>query len=104
MKKSPLTSKVLEELEILERTVDILMCVEKEQPVSISKISSKLRIPEHKVRYSLRMLQKEGIIKPTSGGAVIASNHLDFKNHLEEIMTESDAVIHRLKKILEGDM
>ncbi len=104
MKKSPLTSKVGEELEILARTVDILTTVEKEQPVGISRLSEILDIPEHKVRYSLRMLQKEGIIKPTGGGAVISSEHKDFKKHLKDILKELENSVDRVREVLEKDI
>ncbi len=101
MKKSPLTSKVEEELDILARTVDILVAVEEEQPIGISKLSTILDIPEHKVRYSLRMLQKEGIIQPTAAGAVISSEHREFKMHLKELLKELKETMKRLQGVVD---
>ncbi len=104
MKKSPLTTKLVEELEVMERTVDILNIVEEEQPVGITKLSSMLNLPEHKVRYSLRMLQKEGVIEPTPGGATISSNHENFIAHLKEILIELDSTMKRIRNVLESDL
>ncbi len=94
----------MEELEVLERTVDILIAVEREQPIGIIKLSAMLDIPEHKVRYSLRMLQKEGIIKATPEGGVISPHHENFKEHLREILNEMEEATKRLKDVLRSDL
>ncbi len=85
-KGSPLTDNIKKEMKVLERTIKLLGLIEKNQPVSINKLSQLSDLPEHKVRYSLRMLQKEGLIEPTSKGAITTKKHDEFKNHLMDLL------------------
>ena len=62
-------SKIEDEFELLERHVKILRLVLKNEPIGIIKLSELSNIPQHKVRYSLRMLEQNDIIKPTPQGA-----------------------------------
>lgn len=97
MDGSPLTDKVRNEISLLKRTVDILNVIEEEEPIGITKLSERLDIPEHKVRYSLRMLQKENIIKPTHVGATLTEKNQEFKAHLIELLVDVDETINKLK-------
>ncbi|MGM0510349.1 MAG: winged helix-turn-helix transcriptional regulator [Thermoplasmatota archaeon] len=97
MDGSPLTDKVKSEINLLKRTVNILNIIEREEPIGITKLSEKLDIPEHKVRYSLRMLQKESIIEPTHQGAHLTEKNQEFKNHLIELLIDLDETIDKLK-------
>ncbi len=97
-KGSPLTDNIKKEMKILERTIKLLGFIEKNQPVSINKLSQLSELPEHKVRYSLRMLQKEGLISPTSKGAVTTKKHDVFKNHMRELLNRLSELSVRLQK------
>ena len=56
MAEHSLTNELRSELEMIERTIKILDVVKKEQPIGINKLSEKMDIEEHKIRYSLRLL------------------------------------------------
>lgn len=86
MNESPLYHNIKKELAVLKRTINIYCIIEKEQPIGISKLSEKLGIPEHKVRYSLRMLEKENMIEPSPVGATLTEKHPDFKNELKDLL------------------
>lgn len=86
MEGSPLTESIKRELHLLERTIKILCLIENEQPIGINKISSKMNLPEHKVRYSLRMLQKENLIQPSPRGAQLTEKHDEFKGELRNLL------------------
>lgn len=86
MDKSPLTENLKKEMRILKRTIKIYCYIEKEQPIGISKLSTKLDLPEHKVRYSLRMLEKEKMIEPSPVGATLTEANLQFKEELKTFL------------------
>lgn len=58
------------EVKLLKRHVTILKLVKENEPIGILKLSQLSKIPQHKVRYSLRTLEQKGIIRPSSKGAV----------------------------------
>ncbi|MFW6305495.1 MAG: hypothetical protein ACOC1V_06940 [Candidatus Saliniplasma sp.] len=88
MNESPLSENLKKELNLLKRTIRIYCVIEEEEPIGISKLSEKLEIPEHKVRYSLRMLEKEKMIKPSPVGATLTDKHLKFKEELKQLLKD----------------
>ncbi|MFA4936443.1 MAG: hypothetical protein WC568_11465 [Candidatus Methanoperedens sp.] len=89
-----LTRRVLHELELLKRHVIILKKVMESGPIGIMKLSLETGIPDHLVRYSLRVLEQQGLIAPSTQGAVATKSaeeaYSQFKSELENIggMTE----------------
>jgi predicted transcriptional regulator len=80
------------ELEILERHLKILIYIRDNGPVGILKISKKLGLPIHKVRYSFRVLNDERLIRPTKMGAVKTDK-------VERFMRELKVLMKKLEKI-----
>lgn len=68
--KCTLTNVLETELEILKRHIYILKTVLENEPIGIIKLSDVTHNPQHMVRYSLRILEQDGLIKPSSRGAV----------------------------------
>ena len=68
--RSVLTSKIDAEIELLERHVTMLNAIIEHEPIGIIRLSELLDIPQHKVRYSLRILEQEGLIAPSPEGAI----------------------------------
>ncbi len=101
MDGSPLTENLEKEIELMERTLKIFTIVRKKQPIGINKLSRMLEIPEHKVRYSLRMLQKERLIKPSGKGAVLTEKHEDFEEDMVELLDSIDKTVQKLRNELE---
>ncbi|HLB72351.1 MAG: hypothetical protein OIN88_02640 [Candidatus Methanoperedens sp.] len=89
-----LTARVQHELELLKRHIIILKKVMENGPIGILKLSEETGIPDHRVRYSLRILEQKGLIAPSTQGAVAAKSAKEayegFKEELEKIgeMTE----------------
>jgi len=54
---------------MLERHLRVLRLVIGNEPIGIVQLAEELSIPDHKVRYSLRVLEEEGLIEPTDRGA-----------------------------------
>ena len=65
-----LTSVIETEVGILERHVKILKALRENQPMGIIKLSELTKYPQHMVRYSLRILEQDGLIEPSPQGAV----------------------------------
>lgn len=75
--------KISTEMEMLERHVQMLRTLKQSQPMGIIRLSELLGLPHHKVRYSLRLLEKEGLIVPSPDGAMTTAAYDDFLDELE---------------------
>jgi len=84
-----LTLRVQHELELLKRHLIILKKVIDSGPIGILKISIETNIPDHLVRYSLRVLEQQGLIIPSTQGAVATKSakeaYSEFRTELEKI-------------------
>jgi len=84
-----LTRRVHHELELLKRHLVILKKVIDSGPIGILKLSLETGIPDHLVRYSLRVLEQQGLITPSTQGAIATKSAKDayseFKTELEKI-------------------
>lgn len=98
--KSALTNVIETELDILIRHVHILKKLQKDQPMGIIKLSEMTEYPQHMVRYSLRILEQDGIIEPSSKGAVttdkVPQTLKVLKDSLKEISNSVDKLIKEL--------
>ena len=65
-----LTNVIATELDILKRHVHVLKILQENEPAGIIKLSELTKHPQHMVRYSLRILEQEGLIEPSPHGAV----------------------------------
>lgn len=91
-----LTARVHHELELLKRHIIILKKVIESGPIGIMKLSLETGIPDHRVRYSLRVLEQKGLITPSSQGAVAARSakeaFSEFKTELETIQETTEEI------------
>jgi predicted transcriptional regulator len=94
-----LTEKVSGELEMLGRHLIILKCVVENEPIGILKLAEETKIPSHKVRYSLRVLEHEGLIAASAPGAVTTERTKPFLNELESMIEKIRDGVASLKKI-----
>ena len=87
------------ELELLTRHIRLLQFVQKHGPIGIIRLSTLLGVPKHKVRYSLRILEKEGYIKPSTQGAMSTEKVALF---FEQIKTLLAGVTKEVHDLLDG--
>ena len=85
---SILTEKVTGELEMLQRHLVILKQVVENEPIGILKLAEETKIPSHKVRYSLRVLEQEGLIRATAPGAVTTDRTRSFLRELDSMIED----------------
>lgn len=76
-----------------QRDVRILRAVIEHGPIGIVRLSEETGLPEHKVRYSLRMLEEDELIDPTPEGAVAVE---DIDERVEEINAGLDRLADRV--------
>jgi len=93
--KSVLSSNLENEVVILGRHVDMLKAILDNEPIGILRLSELLEYPQHKVRYSLRVLEQEGLIIPSPEGAVSTDKLVPFMRDLR--MTLDDMSVHIVK-------
>lgn len=81
-----LTGKIESELELLRRHVEILKTVRDHEPIGIIRLSELTGHPQHKVRYSLRVLEQEGLIEPSTQGANTTEELDEFTERLRNLL------------------
>jgi predicted transcriptional regulator len=79
-----------------QRDVRILRAVIEHGPIGIVRLSEETDLPEHKVRYSLRMLEEDELIEPTPDGAIPVE---DVADEVSEINEGLDHLIERLEEM-----
>jgi len=89
-------TKTMEEMDLMERHLQMLKVTKEYQPVGIIRLSEILDIPKHKVRYSLRLLEREGLIIATSEGATVTDKYDQF---MDELSTHLDKLEKRISEV-----
>ncbi|MCY4732213.1 winged helix-turn-helix transcriptional regulator [Natronomonas gomsonensis] len=84
-----------------ERDLRVLEAVIEHQPIGITRVATETGIDEHKARYSLRMLEEDGLVEPTPDGAVTAEG---FETYATEINEGLDGLIERMQSLKEIDL
>ncbi|MFW5949933.1 MAG: hypothetical protein ACOCR6_01095 [archaeon] len=82
------------EVDMLERHLQVLRMVIENEPIGIVKMSNETGYPHHKVRYSLRVLEEENLIEPSSQGAITTEQTQEFVDDLDE---KVDQTIEKLE-------
>jgi len=101
MGRSVLTSKIETEIDLLQRHVAMLKAIMDNEPIGIIRLSEMLKYPQHKVRYSLRILEQEGLIDPSPDGAVTTEKIQDFLDHLKDILETMSNTVNELRESIE---
>ena len=95
-------SGTMAEMDLIERHILMLKVTKENQPVGIIRLSELTGLPKHKVRYSLRLLEKDGLIVATQEGATVSDKYdefmADFSKRLDEIISRVDAMREKIAK------
>ena len=81
---------------MLERHLQVLKMVIDNEPIGIVKMSNETGYPHHKVRYSLRVLEEENLIEPSSQGAITTDRTMEFVDDLDE---KVDDIVQKLESM-----
>jgi predicted transcriptional regulator len=93
-----LVDRIAGELDLLARNVDILERLGGNPPMGIIRLSEAMHLPIHKVRYSLHLLEREGVIQPSADGAVVTDRAKEYLASLDASLTRMTAVIRHLQE------
>ena len=80
------------------RDLQVLVTVIERGPIGIGRIAEATGIDQHKVRYSLRMLENDGLVEPTQDGAVPAD---DIDASVDRMNQGIDHLVERLETMRE---
>lgn len=78
----------------------MLKAIMENQPIGIIRLSELLNYPQHKVRYSLRILEQEGLIEPSPDGAVTTDVLPDFLDQLKTVLDSTSKTVKELRSSL----
>jgi len=98
--RSSITSVAEKELGLLERHLDILKTVQEQGPIGIIRLSQITGQPQHMIRYSLRTLEKDGLIIPSPNGAIITDKIHETLGTLETTLDDITVSVSQMKKKL----
>ena len=96
--KTFITSVARKEIDLLSRHIDVLTTVRDHGPIGIIRLSQVTGQPQHIIRYSLRTLEKGGVIKPSPNGAVVTDKIHETLGTLESSLDEISTTMNNLKK------
>lgn len=103
-KQHVILGELVEDVDRLARHISIIEALKELQPAGIIKLSQVTDLPEHKVRYSLRVLEKNGVIKPSREGAVLTAaftrSHKQIAENVQQISKDISSVLKRLMNVL----
>src|SRR5665648_89435 len=94
--KNMLLEKLKQEIEMLQRNLVVLSVVAKNGPIGITKIAEETGMSIHKVRYSLRVLELEQLIRPSTHGAIVTGRAHDF---IEVIDVDIDEIMQKISAL-----
>lgn len=80
--------RVAEKIDMMDRHLGVMTLVMDEEPIGIVRTSDKLEYPHHKVRYTFRVLEEEGLIESTPRGAITTERTHEVISDLNERLTE----------------
>jgi predicted transcriptional regulator len=93
-----LVDRIAGELDLLARNVDILERLGGNPPMGIIRLSEAMHLPIHKVRYSLHLLEREGVIQPSADGAVVTDRAKEYFAALDSSLGRMTSVIQHLQE------
>jgi len=96
--RSNITSVAEKELNLLSRHLQVMTTVKEHGPIGIIKLSKITGQPQHMIRYSLRTLEKDGIIEPSQQGAIVTDRIYGVLGTLENTLDEFTTKVQNLKK------
>ena len=98
--KNSITNVAEKELDLLIRHIDVLKTVRDHGPIGIIRLSQLTGQPQHVIRYSLRTLEHDGIIKPSAQGAIVTDKVHESLGTLESTLDDMITIMSDIKKKL----
>lgn len=88
--------RLAEQVDKEARDLAVLRTVIEQGPIGIVRIAEATDIDQHKVRYSLRMLENDGLVDPTPAGAVpaeeVAAAVVDMNEGIDHLIERVESI------------
>lgn len=81
--------QLADEVALLERHLEILGYVLENEPIGIVALSDETGYAHHEVRYSLRVLEDNGVVEPTRQGAVTTDRAAEYFGEVNDTIDEA---------------
>jgi len=94
-----LLEHIANELDLTERHLIVLKKVIEEGPIGILKLAEVTGMQNHKVRYSLRVLEQANLIRPSAQGAVPGDAVPKFLQDFEREISKINDKVSRIREI-----
>jgi predicted transcriptional regulator len=91
--------KIKGDIELIGRHLEVLSTVAGHQPIGIIKLSEILKCPQHRIRYSLRVLEGLGYIRASPTGAVATGKANELFSNLDADIDEIIALFRGMKSL-----
>ncbi len=91
-----LTDRMRKDLDLLRRHFTLLKAVEEHQPIGIIRLAKLSGHPQHQIRYTLRILEHEGLVRPSQEGAVTTAKAKRFHRKLRALLEEMKGTVESL--------
>ena len=89
--------KINGEVDLLERHLQVMTAVSAPGPIGIMKLTEELHQSQHRIRYSLRVLEQMGYIQATPSGAVATEKAISMLKELDAHLDELIAKLQHLR-------
>ena len=100
MTNTVLFQRTKDELILVERQIRMLRIAKENQPIGIIRLSELMNLPNHKVRYTLRLLERDGLVIATADGAVVTDRYEEFLDEVGRDLKELTETMDRIRKRL----
>lgn len=97
-KDSPLFGSTVSEVRAWERHLKILKTIKENEPIEISNLPCMTGFPDHIIRYSLGVLEKNGLIQSSEIGATTTSRVYDTLGTLDDALKNISIMLKSFKR------
>lgn len=91
MNKMSMVKRIEDEIVTLNRHINILLVVSRSEPVGVGELGRETGLQNHQVRYSVRILEQEDLIKPSPEG-------LRTTAQTEQFIVETNDELDRIER------
>jgi predicted transcriptional regulator len=103
-KSIPLYDRFEREMALFGRHVKILSLVYQKNPIGILRLSRDTGLPMHKIRYSLKILEEEGLIEAKTVGAIPTEQSGKFLKTLTELVSRFKQEFDGLEQMIQTEL
>ncbi|MBO4348818.1 MAG: hypothetical protein IKM91_02990 [Candidatus Methanomethylophilaceae archaeon] len=98
-----ISRQVEKEVDQLYLMLKMVRVIQKNQPIGIIKLSEIFELPNHKVRYILRLLENDGVISPSANGCMLNIGYDEYVQQQLSALHDIKDKINDIEKDISGN-